>query len=146
MYQVTSSSQRLYSWLAMTVTFPPVPYLSGLHETSITSAALAVLLNSPCSVKLGCETTVHVASDSVAGEETVPCAEAVPAISTKLLARATRPAPRLRLSMTFLQWSVCFVYPLLQRLPKQHSGRSPSSDEQNSCSDERNPPRACHSN
>src|SRR5664279_5235570 len=86
----------------MTVTFEPVPYRNGLHSTSITSAAVACRLNSPCATNDGSEWIAHVLP-SAACAFALPCADAVPAIRSMLLATTIRPTHNLRLSMTYLQ-------------------------------------------
>src|SRR5664280_1020697 len=122
MYHEMSPLQREYSCEATTSTSEPVPYSVGSQPTSMTSATVDVLPNSPCAVNDGSDLTVHVPV----------LADAEPTNNSKLLARTIRPAHRLRLSMT--SSSDFGLDPPLANAAGQHSGGPPLS--------ERNLPRA----
>src|SRR5947199_10452254 len=92
MYHVMSPLHSLYSCAATTSISEPVPYWTGSQPTSITSATVAVVLNSPCAVNDGSDLTLHVPVPSAA--------DAVPTSIRRLHARTNSPAHRLRLSMT----------------------------------------------
>src|SRR5450631_712758 len=107
----------------MTVTFEPVPYRNGLHSTSMTSAAVACWLNSPCATNDGSECTAHVLPSAPCAFA-LPWADAVPAISSKLLAITIRPAANLPLCMTYLQL-VAAMHPLLREDPSTRRSHFP---------------------